>query len=359
MMVISLEIDNFRNLQKAKLSCSPGLNLILGENASGKTSLLEALYYLGRARSFRTRRPQELIYTGQNDFRIVAMMSESEGGRIVPVGIQHSAQSFSARIDGSPARSLAQLALQVPVLLLNPDSHRLLEGGPQQRRRFMDWGLFHRGDGFLTAWKRYGVALRNRNAALRSRLADRGIDAWDQELVLAAATLDPMRNTFCKALEEALAPLIEATLGRVALKVDYRRGWTQEQDLLDLLRASRNQDKRYGHTRVGPHRADFVVKVDGRAASEHLSRGQQKLLVIALVLAQACLYRIHKDQPCILLVDDLPAELDNRHRDKVMACLAGLDLQLFITAIEEGLLDTSLWQAARVLRMDQGRVMVQ
>ena len=359
MIVSSLEVNNFRNLQQLKFQCSSGLNLILGENASGKTSLLEALYYLGRARSFRTRRPQELIHTGQNDFRIVALMSRSETERIVPVGIQHSAQKFTARIDGSPTRSLAQLALQVPVLLLNPDSHRLLEGGPQQRRRFMDWGLFHMGEGFLTAWKRYGVALRNRNAALRTRLADRGIDAWDQELVLAAAILDPLRNTFCTALEEALKPLVDATLGKVALRVDYRRGWTQDHSLADLLFSSRNQDRRYGYTRIGPHRADFVIKVDGRAAPEHLSRGQQKLLVIALVLAQARLYRLHTDRSCILLVDDLAAELDRNHRAKVMACLADMDLQLFITAIEEGLLDSSLWQSACVFRMDQGRVVVQ
>ena len=359
MIVTSLEIDNFRNLHSTRLQCSPGLNLILGENASGKTSLLEALYYLGRARSFRTRRTRELIQNDRDHFRVVALMSGSDAERTVPVGIQHNAHKFSARINGVPVKSLAELALQVPVLLLNPDSHRLLEDGPRQRRRFMDWGLFHRDQGFLQAWKRYGIALRNRNAALRTQLVDRSIDAWDQELVLAATILDELRETFCKALREALLPLIGATLGEVALGVDYRRGWAQEQSLAALLRAGRVQDRRYGYTRLGPHRADFVIRLDGRAAPEYLSRGQQKLLIVALVLAQAALYQAHKGEPCILLVDDLPAELDRTHRNRLMACLAGMDIQLFITAIEAGLLDTSLWNQVHVFRIDDGGIMVQ
>jgi DNA replication and repair protein RecF len=345
MVVSVLEIVNFRNLRKAVLQCSPNLNLIVGGNASGKTSVLEALYFLGRARSFRTRRVGELIHHDETAFQIVATVNNGKDGRSFPVGVRRSNQELSARVDGMPARSLADLAAQVPVLLLNPNSHRLLEGGPQQRRRFMDWGLFHTTDVFVELWRRYKNILRNRNAALRTGFPDRAMDAWDQELVSASIALDSHRKTFCEALEGTLKAFLERTLG-VCPHINYRRGWAQgqDQDLLQLLRDGRDQDRRYGYTRFGAHRADFQIKLAGRPAPEYLSRGQQKLLVIALILAQAELFQKQRDQSCILLIDDLPAELDVTHRIRVMECLATLDSQLFITAIEAAMLNTTVWK---------------
>lgn len=356
MIFSSVEIDQFRNLRHVSLTCSPGLNLIFGENASGKTSLLEALYFLGRARSFRTRQVRELIGDGAAAFRLVARMSSGAEGRSIPVGIERSLRTMTIRIDGTDAPSLADLALQVPVLLLNPNSHRLLEEGPQQRRRFMDWGLFHQDPGFLPVWRRFTTALRHRNAALRQGADNRSIDAWDGELIRTAEVLEKFRQAFCSALETTLTPLVAATLGAQPVTVDYRRGWAQEQELAAVLHQGRDQDRRQGHTRYGPQRADFSIRLDGRIATEHLSRGQQKLLVIALVLAQAQLYRQHRDNPCVLLIDDLPAELDNTHRQRVMHCLAKLDSQLFVTAIEPTLLDSAAWTATRRFILRAGTV---
>jgi DNA replication and repair protein RecF len=358
MRVASLDIAGFRNLRQVSLNCAPGLNLLIGPNASGKTSVLEALYVLGRGRSFRARQPRELIQTGATAFRVVAMMADGDGRR-APVGIERDARELTARIGGAPTRSLAELARRAPVLLLNPDSHRLLEDGPRQRRRFMDWGLFHADPGFLDAWRRYDIALRHRNAALRSGAADRVVDAWDGELAVAAARLDPLRESFCKALGSVLRPLAEATLGEGAVEVDYRRGWPLEpfkHDFAAWLRAGRAQDRQQGHTRFGPHRADFTPRVAGRPPAEALSRGQQKLLVIALVLAQAELYRRRAGDACILLIDDLPAELDPDNRARVTRALAGLDAQLFATAIEPGLLDITFWREARTFRLARGEV---
>ena len=355
MRIATLDISGFRNLRGLRLECSPGLNLVIGPNASGKTSLLEALYFLGRGRSFRTRQPRELIQTGEPVFRVVAVLQTAEGRRI-PVGLERDTRELTARVGGVPTRSLADLARQTPVLLLNPDSHRLLEDGPQQRRRFMDWGLFHAEPGFFDAWRRYSSALRHRNAALRSDAANRVVDAWDGELA-AAAILDRMRETFCKALEGVLRRFIGETLVGLEVGVDYRRGWPlepAERDFPEWLHAGRDQDRQQGHTRLGPHRADFTIRIAGRPPSEALSRGQQKLLVIALVLAQAELYRHHVGDACILLIDDLPAELDVANRERVMRVLATLDVQLFITAIEPGLLDTALWRENRTFQLSQG-----
>ena len=359
MRVINLDITGFRNLRQVRMDCSPGLNLLIGPNASGKTSLLEALYFLGRGRSFRARQPRELIQTGATIFRVVAVISNGDEGRRIPVGMERTARELTARIGGVPTRSLAALARQTPVLLLNRDSHRLLEDGPQQRRRFMDWGLFHIEPGFLDAWRRYGTALRHRNAALRSGAANRAVDAWDGELAMAATLLDRLRETFCEALGGALERLAGATLGQGGVQVDYRRGWPlepPERGFMEWLRAGRDQDRQQAHTRIGPHRADFTIRIAGRPPAEALSRGQQKLLVIALVLAQAELYRRHVGDACILLIDDLPAELDPDNRVRVMQTLAALDTQLFVTAIEPGLLDIAAWRDARTFQLLQGEI---
>ncbi len=360
MKVAALDIAGFRNLRQISLPCGPGLNLIIGPNASGKTSLLEALYFLGRGRSFRTRQPRDLIQTGAAAFRIVAMMTGGDDRRI-PVGVERDARNLTARISGLPTRSLAELARQTPVLLLNPDSHRLLEDGPQLRRRFMDWGLFHAEPGFLDAWRRYDIALRHRNAALRAGSANRTVDAWDGELAAAATLLDQRRETFCKALGMALEPLAAETLVVDRVQVNYRRGWPVEpftRGFADWLRDGRDQDRRQGYTRIGPHRADFMLRIAERPLAEALSRGQQKLLVIALVLAQAELYRFHAGDPCILLVDDLPAELDAGNRKRVMQTLAERDAQLFVTALEPELLDAALWRQARVVHLADGAITV-
>ena len=359
MTLATLEINELRNLQHVLLHCSPKLNLISGANASGKTSVLEAIYLLSLGRSFRTRNSQDLIRHGQTACRVVVQCHDANG-KPVPIGIERTAQGQTARINGVPAQSLAELASALPALLLNPDSHRLLDDGPQQRRKFMDWGVFQGEQAFLPTWRRYRTALKNRNAALRNRADDRGLLIWEKELNAAASTLDQLRQAYCEALEAMLSPFLEMILGEVEPKLEYRRGWAQGQSLLDLLQRDREQDRQYGYTRLGPQRADFKINIKNQSINESLSRGQQKLLVIALVLAQAELYLDQCGRPCLLLIDDLPAELDRQHRERVMACLMQQASQLFITAIEPEMLISATWRSENHghFRLSDGRVVV-
>lgn len=358
MAITKLEVTDFRNLRHIKLRCSAQLNLIIGENASGKTSLLEAVYFLGRTRSFRTRDTRELIRTGSKALRVIGQIHDARDDRIIRLGIERSAQQCNARQAGKPVRSLADLAKQLPILLLNPDSHRLLQDGPQRRRSFIDWGLFHQETAFLPAWKRYRNALKQRNAALRANSDHRELKIWEQELNASGGVLDQLRQGYCKALEKALTPLLVETLGQGQANVDYRRGWSQERSLAELLQRDRSQDRQQGYTRAGPHRADFGIFVKNQNAAHYLSGGQQKLLVIALILAQAQLYRTHCQRACILLIDDLPAELDGQHRERVMNCLALQKNQLFITAIEPHVLETTAWHPDRqqIFKLTHGTI---
>ncbi len=355
MGLLQLKVQGFRNLEAVDVPCAAGLNAISGPNASGKTSLLEAIYFLSRGRSFRTRRPGELIGHNAHYLRLVATL-EGAGETRHTLGVERSAKAFTARLDGEAVTALTALADALPVLLLSPTSHLLLEGGPGLRRRFIDWGLFQGEPDFLATWRRFRTALRHRNAALKANAADRALLPWERELAAAAATLDHQRQAFCEALERALGPFLLATLGAPSAVVNYRRGWPAGADLGRLLAEGRGGDRRLGHTRLGPQKADFAVVVDGHSAAERLSRGQQKLLVIALVLAQAQLYQSCRGRPCVLLIDDLPAELDAHHRGRILSCLAATPHQLFITAIEPIHLFEAPWRAVHHLALEAGQV---
>ena len=354
MTVAALNITDFRNLRQASLALSNNLNIITGPNASGKTSILEALYYLGRTRSFRSRQLKPLIHHQAAAFRLVAWVSSD--GRQIPIGIERSMQAVTIRVDGHPARSLAELAAHLPVLLLNPDSHRLLDDGPQLRRRFLDWGLFHSEAAFWPLWQRFNLALKQRNSALRSHSNERSVSAWDTELASTGEQLSALRQAFCSDLLAELGPLVQAILGIDELKLEYRRGWPQERNFLELLNRDRSLDRQQGHTRYGPQRADFMLRVKGFAVAESVSRGQQKLLVTALVLAQARLFYQRQARHCTLLIDDLPAELDSQSRVRIMQILADQPVQLLVTAIELDALPISAWPETRIFRLTNGTV---
>jgi DNA replication and repair protein RecF len=356
MPLTSLDIIGFRNLEPLTLECSAELNVIIGANAAGKTSFLEAIYFLSRGRSFRTPRMRDMIRHSERSLQIVARVQGRYGSRPVVAGVAYDGVRSNARLDGEATRSLAQLTACVPVLLLNPDSHRLLDDGPRQRRRFLDWGLFHAEARFWNIWRRYQTALRQRNAALRTHQPQRILSAWDGELVTAAEQLDKLRQKFCQVLTLELQPLIDALLGSQSVNIEYQRGWSRERSLAEILHDEVMADRRQGHTRLGPHRADFKIFIDGESTAQRLSRGQQKLLVIALILTQARLYRLRHEYPCILLIDDLPAELDPDNRDRVIDCLTTQSIQLFITSINDMILKSAAWPDCRLFQMTHGHI---
>ena len=348
MPVHLLSIDQFRNLEPVKLQCSPRMNLFIGANAAGKTSLLEALYILGRARSFRASNLDKAIQVGHDQFRIVAqVLSASE--REIPVGISRHKNQLIARIDGNPVKRLSELAALFPVQWVGGNLHRLLEDGPAYRRQYLDWGMFHVKHGYIQAWKRFQKLLKQRNAALRTARSTQEVQAWDGELSRVGEALHVLRESYvlelAHGLQEVAAELLPSSK---PLEIRYRRGWAGDQSYADALNASLPRDREQGFTRPGPHRADLGLYCAEQPVSEQLSRGQLKLLVIGLQLAQARLLKASKDQSSLFLIDDLGAELDQENQARVMSLLNNVDAQVFATAIE--MPDVSNWEIASMKR---------
>jgi DNA replication and repair protein RecF len=220
--------------------------------------------------------------------------------------------------------------------VINSDSFNLLLGSPGHRRQFLDWGVFHVEHQFHGVWQRFQRVLKQRNSLLRhGKISDAELYPWDRELSEAGEVVDEQRARYFEDFEplfQRLLPRLSPDLGGMELR--YRRGWDKNSPLQKALDGSAKADREQGFTHVGPQRADIKVLVDGHAASEILSRGQQKLVVCALKLAQGQLLTQRKGRSCLYLVDDLPAELDRQHCRRVAEVLMELDTQVYITCID-------------------------
>jgi DNA replication and repair protein RecF len=349
-----LHVTGLRILRDARLEPVPGLNVIHGLNGAGKTSLLEAIHLLATGHSFRTRLLAPLLGEGCEALQVTATLQGE--GEPYAVGIRKSAGETVIRIRGRAASGLAELARQLPVQVIHPESHVLIAGPPGQRRAFLDWGAFHRDPGFQEVWLRYRRLLQQRNAALRAGADERMLAAWDEPLAAAGESLDAARQAYVHVLGVALEELGQQWPQAGRLSAEYRRGWSAEQGLAEALGRSRGRDRGAGFTQSGPHRAEMVWRLEGRAAADVASRGQQKSLVLVLKLAQARVMWTEQGRAPVMLVDDLPSELDVAHRQRVMALLRDLGGQVFVTAIDGGHVDISGWAGARMFHVEHGRV---
>lgn len=352
MALSRLQLRDFRCFKSIEVDFSPRTNLIFGDNASGKTSLLEAAFFLSRGRSFRTSKAENLVRQGAEGFLISGLTSDGFG--TFPLGIARSAAGIEARVDGAPAQSLSQLAERLPVQLMDSSAHQLIEGGPRHRRQFLDWGVFHVEPSFLSAWRRYQRALKQRNTLLRQRASDAMLRTWEPELVSAGVLMDQSRQAYLAKLEPIALTWAGRLLGNGALQLRYVRGWAEGKNLEEALEATRTLDREQGSTRCGPHRAEVAIEFGGVPAQQRVSRGQQKVLAGALLLAQAAYLHDATGQQCLLLLDDLAAELDADHLGRMLELVQESHAQTLLTSVEQGRLP--FWEDAERFHVEHGKI---
>ncbi|BCN92219.1 DNA replication and repair protein RecF [Thiomicrorhabdus immobilis] len=337
-----LSIQNFRNCASAQFEFSHGLNLIIGNNAAGKTAIIEAIWLLATGRSFRSQKSHHLIQHNNSSATLFCQTQSSHNANDThKIGVQKTLDNTLLRIDGETVKSHGPIAKLLPIQLLTPESHKLLEEGPKARRQFMDWGCFHQSDVFMSAWRNYQRGLKQRNHALKKRLPKEQVQLWDQTLVDSALKIDEIRQDYLEALTPYLVTFCQALMPEIESEVvcQYRAGWPKSnEDLLALYQGNFTKDLQLGHTQYGAHRADIRFKFNNQEAMNILSRGQQKLFVCALLLAQASLHEKVVNEPVIMLIDDLPAELDEIHRTKLLELLQILNIQHIITTTSEDLI---------------------
>lgn len=364
MALTQLNIDHVRNLRQVQLRGLQQVNVFHGRNGSGKTSILESIHLLGMARSFRGNSIRSLITHEQEACTVFGRVTDDERGGSESIGVQRSRTGeVRIRVGGSPVKVLAELAERLPLQVITADSFNLLTGPPGGRRQLLDWGVFHVEQRFFAQWQKFQRCLKQRNMLLRrGKLSDQELAVWTRDLASAGT----MIHEFREACFAHLAPRFEAILARLApsledVSLDYRRGWDRQLGYDQALQQSIATDVEQGYTHSGPQRADVRVYAGKHLAAETLSRGQQKLVVCALKLAQGQLKSELGGGNCTYLIDDLPSELDVDHSRQVCSLLAGLGAQVFITCVDSGEIQ-SVWPAGDALGMfhvEHGRVMAE
>ena len=356
MRLSRLEIRGLRCLREVpELEFHPDLNLVTGANAAGKTTLLEAVDLLARTRSFRARNPRELIAHGEREYLLRGEVESPgpDGARTTRLSQRRDADEIELRIDAEPAGGLAQLAIRLAVQTVHPSSHRLVGGAPRLRRAWLDWGVFHVEREYFQAWTAYRRALRQRNAALRSRQDPR---PWDAPLARAGEALGAHRRRYLETVRDAVDGFAQILLPGQEVGLEYLPGFDAAAGLARALADSGESARETGHTAVGPHRADVALRLDGRPAAPFVSGGQAKLLSCCLLLGQAALFQELRGESCVLLFDELAADLDGIRQERLMEALAGCEAQLFITRTGAAPTGFPGGSAGRVFHVEQGRV---
>jgi len=324
--------NSIRNLKKFHIKTNPSLNFFYGANASGKTSILEGIYLLSRLKSFRSKRISDVVTKGDSSLLVSAKGRQKN--KIFSVGVEKGRGLTRIKFNNKQIKTASEQVKKLPIYLLTPEHHVLFVGSPRERRRWIDWSLFHVEQNYLDVWKNYHRAIRHRNILLKEArfYGSAEITGWEKQIILEADKIDSMRETYldglCEALNKKHLPVVlpgEAAINY--LKNDYA-----EQGLAETLIRNRKEDAKKGYTSFGPHRADILFYYQGVKVEKHLSRGQTKLFAASLVSSQLEKLKEKGGMP-IMLVDDLSAELDHKSSEKMLNLLLANKTQTFVTAI--------------------------
>lgn len=341
MQLSLLRCEGVRNLKSTQLNFHPAINIILGPNGSGKTSLLEAIHLLSLARSFKSKDLQSVITYQQP--RLTCFGKIQHENQVFTVGVEKQRNSsVLCQLKGRSGVPITEFIGHLAINCITPDSFQLLTAGPEKRRRFLDLGVFHVEHRFITLSVRYKKILKQRNALLKQAsfsASTQNLKYWDEQLVSVADELSRLRKEYFSEFSGIFSKILQEFLPNLSIDCRLYSGWAKGLTFADALKGALEQDLRLRTTSVGPHRADIRLFSSGFAVQNVLSRGQQKLLVCAMILAQSLVLLEKRNTRSIFLIDDLSSELDFINLRKVLDWLHGLKHQLFLTSV-----DAHVWQ---------------
>ncbi|QGG79149.1 DNA replication/repair protein RecF [Litorivicinus lipolyticus] len=335
MFLSSLHIERLRALDAVDLELSAALNVFVGPNGAGKTSVLEAVSFLATGRSFLGPRSHHLIQDACDDVIVAGRLCV--GDEQLQLGVRRErGGGVDARINGEGQDALSAMARALPFLVVGAEGLGWVAGTPGRRRSLLDWGVFHVLGQPSLVYTRYRKALEQRNKALKNaRLSDAEISLWDPVLDESGLQIHRHRLQYFDQLCVSFSRVLSQVDGVPPIELSYRAGFSEHKgSLADALGRGLSRDRVLGSTQSGPHRGDLSMSCRGVGLTDALSRGQQKVVVAALVLAQQELLKEHQGRRVVLLVDDLAAELDDDRQRSLFALMTQTGAQVLLTAVE-------------------------
>jgi DNA replication and repair protein RecF len=332
-----LIIQDLRNIESVSVELHSDLNFIIGDNGSGKSSLLEAIFYLGHGKSFRSSKVENLLQHNKNSFTVSARTNKDCQMGVRKIFHGQITANTEIRINGEKQTKFSVLAKNIAVQVITPESFIIFFGGPKQRRRFVDLGLFHVKPLFSDHWKEFSRILKQRNACLRSKASDSTLGYWTEVFIESSQIIANLRAEYVQELTKELSYWLKIMLPSVSdeIVIQYLQGWNSKKSLFDVLQQYKDKELANGYCLFGAQKFDVRFLLNGASIDNQLSRGQQKLFLLALTFAQAKLIeRVNLVKP-ILLIDDVGAELDIHSRTLLNNAIAEIECQVIITAIDK------------------------
>lgn len=339
MRIDNLHVKNFRNIRELSLEASPDINIICGENAQGKTNILEAIWLFTGSRSFRGAKEADLVLIGENLTRLT--MRFYGNGRDNLSALEYGARK-KASLNEVDIENASKMAGNFTCAVFSPSHLSLIKEGPEERRRFIDTTILQLRPRYLKVLGDYHKILFQRNALLKNKGRDQSLfetlDIWDQSLAKLWSTIVKTRESYMNRLAPFAQELYsDISGGREELCVSYKGssdGISGVEDILKALLENRERDRKNGLTGIGPHRDDLEILINGAPARNFGSQGQQRSAVLALKLAECSLMEEITGERPVVLLDDVMSELDFNRREFLLNRLSGG--QMFITCCDAG-----------------------
>lgn len=359
MQIKKLTLRNFRNYEEEEFTFSDGLNVLFGKNGQGKTNCAEAVFYLCTGSSLRIRHDKQLIRVGSEKAVICAEANNRYGTVNIEADITEDKRTLI--VNGSPLKKSAELMGHINSVFFSPGELRLIQDGPDERRRFMNMSISQTSPTYYTALLRYGHILDQRNTLLKSpdfSTVVETLPVWDEQLCKYAAIIAIKRRDFLEKLV-AYAAEIHANLtdGKESLSLEPDKRYKGDEAeiaarLLKQLKGSYEKDRRLGFTTVGPHRDDVAFCISGKEARGYASQGQTRTAALAVKLAEVEIFKEVSGEYPVLILDDVMSELDTTRRKKLVSKIDGLQTIVTCTHAERALYG----KEANKIRIDGGKI---